>query len=132
MEERFLTAGEPVSATADVEELRRVKTAEEIATLRRACDLADRGWNIVVFPEGQTTEDGRIAPFRAGVGLLAKQLNIPIVPMRLAGLFDLRQKNQIFARPGHVQVIIGKPVSFTAEQDVNDITKELERRVMEL
>jgi long-chain acyl-CoA synthetase len=97
-----------------------------------AGDLADRGWNIVVFPEGQTTEDGRIAPFRAGVGLLAKQLNIPIVPMRLAGLFDLRQKNQIFARPGHVQVIIGKPVSFTAEQDVNDITKELERRVMEL
>jgi len=44
MEERVLTAQEPISATADVEELRRVKTAEEIATLRRACDLADRGY----------------------------------------------------------------------------------------
>jgi long-chain acyl-CoA synthetase len=98
-----------------------------------AGDLADRGWNILVFPEGQTTEDGQIAPFRAGVGLLAKQLNIPIVPMRLGGgLYDLRQKNQIFARPGHVQVTIGKPVSFTAEQDVNDIAMELERRVKEL
>jgi long-chain acyl-CoA synthetase len=97
-----------------------------------AGDLADRGWNILVFPEGLTTEDGRIAPFRAGVGLLARQLNIPIVPMRLAGLFDLRQKNQIFACPGHVHVTIGKPVRFTAEQDANDIAKELERRVMEL
>jgi long-chain acyl-CoA synthetase len=97
-----------------------------------AGDLADRSWNILVFPEGQTTEDGHIAPFRAGVGLLAKQLNIPVVPMRLAGLFDLRQANRILTRPGHVQVTIGKPVRFSADQDANEITKELERRVGEL
>jgi long-chain acyl-CoA synthetase len=97
-----------------------------------AGDLADRNWNILIFPEGQTTEDGRIAPFRAGVGLLAKQLNIPVVPMRLAGLFDLRQANRILTRPGHVQVTIGRPVSFSADQDPNEITKELERRVLEL
>jgi long-chain acyl-CoA synthetase len=97
-----------------------------------AGDLADRGWNILIFPEGHTTEDGHIAPFRAGVGLLAKQLNIPIVPMRLTGLFDLRQKNRILTRPGHVQVTIGKAVSFSPDQDPNEITKELERRVREL
>ena len=49
-----------------------------------AGDLADRGWNILVFPEGQTTEDGHMPAFRSGIGLLAKQLNIPVVPMRLA------------------------------------------------
>jgi long-chain acyl-CoA synthetase len=97
-----------------------------------AGDLADRGWNILVFPEGQTTEDGHIAPFRAGVGLLAKQLNIPVVAMRLAGLFDLRQENRILTSPGHVQVTIGKPVRFSADQDPDEITKELERRVREL
>jgi long-chain acyl-CoA synthetase len=97
-----------------------------------AGDLADRGWNVLVFPEGQTTEDGRIASFRGGVGLLAKQLNLPVVPMRLAGLFDLRQENRILARPGHVQVTIGKPVRFPADQDPHEITRELERRVSEL
>ena len=97
-----------------------------------AGDLADRGWNILIFPEGQTTEDGQIAPFRAGVGLLAKQLNIPVVPMRLAGLYDLRQANRILTRPGHVEVTIGKPVSFAADADPNEITKELERHVREL
>jgi long-chain acyl-CoA synthetase len=97
-----------------------------------AGDLADRGWNILVFPEGHTTEDGHIAPFRAGIGLLAKQLNIPVVPMRLAGLFDLRQENRMLARPGHVQVTIGKPVRFSPDQDANEITRELERRVAEL
>jgi long-chain acyl-CoA synthetase len=97
-----------------------------------AGDLADRGWNVLVFPEGQTTVDGRIAPFRGGVGLLAKQLNLPVVPIRLAGLLDLRQGNRILARPGHVQVTIGKPVRFPADQDPNEITRELERRVSEL
>jgi long-chain acyl-CoA synthetase len=97
-----------------------------------AGDLADRGWNVLIFPEGKTTGDGRMAPFRAGIGLLAKQLNVPVIPMRLAGLFDLRQENRILARPGHVQVTIGKPVRFTAYQDTNEIAKELERRVTEL
>lgn len=46
MEGRFVTACGtlPVSATADVEELRRVKTAEEIGYIKRAADLADRGY----------------------------------------------------------------------------------------
>jgi long-chain acyl-CoA synthetase len=97
-----------------------------------AGDLADRGWNILVFPEGRTTEDGRMASFRSGIGLLAKQLNIPVVPMRLGGLFDLRQKNRILTRPGHVQVNIGQPIRFSPDQDPNEIARELERRVTEL
>ena len=97
-----------------------------------AGDLADRGWNILVFPEGQTTVDGDIEAFRSGIGLLAKQLNIPVVPMLLTGLYDLRQRNQHLARPGHVKVVIGKPVQFSPGQDANEIARELERRVREL
>jgi Xaa-Pro aminopeptidase len=45
MEQRLVQAcGSPASATAAVEELRRVKTPEEIGHLRRACELADRGY----------------------------------------------------------------------------------------
>ena len=97
-----------------------------------AGDLADRGWNILVFPEGKTTDDGKMSSFRAGIGLLAKQLNVPVVPMYLDGLFDLKKGNLIFARPGHVQVNIGNPVRFGPEQDPNDIARELERLVLEL
>jgi Xaa-Pro aminopeptidase len=46
MEQRFVDAcvPPPISATAAVEELRRVKTAEEIEYLKQAVDLADRGY----------------------------------------------------------------------------------------
>jgi len=97
-----------------------------------AGDLADRGWNILVFPEGKTTQDGRMIPFRAGIGLLAKHLNIPVVPMRLDGLFDLKRQHRILARPGHVQVTIGQAVRFASDQDPNEIARELERRVAQL
>jgi long-chain acyl-CoA synthetase len=97
-----------------------------------AGDLADRRWNVLVFPEGKTTEDGDMLPFRSGIGLLAKQLNIPVVPIHLHGLFDLKQREHIFARPGHVQATIGAPVRFAPNQDANEIARELERRVREL
>jgi len=97
-----------------------------------AGDLADRGWNILIFPEGLTTEDGNMATFRSGIGLLAKQLNLPIIPMHLSGLFDLKQQNKIVTRPGHVQVVIGEPLRFSADQDAQEIAKELERRVAAL
>jgi long-chain acyl-CoA synthetase len=97
-----------------------------------AGNLADRGWNTLVFPEGQTTETGNMVSFRSGIGLLAKQLNIPVVPMYLTGLYDLKKAERILARPGHVQVTIGAPIRFPSNQDANEITRELERRVREL
>jgi long-chain acyl-CoA synthetase len=95
-------------------------------------DLVERRWSVLVFPEGITSVDGKIAPFRSGIGLLAARLNIPVIPMRLDGLFDLKQENRSFAWPGHVRVTVGKPVIFTAGQNPQDIARELQKRVEEL
>src|SRR5215471_925141 len=103
-----------------------------LQSFRFAGNLVDRRWNILVFPEGRTTEDGKMAHFRSGIGLLAKQLNIPVVPIRLDGLFDLKQTERIIARPGHVRVTIGPPVRFSREDHPDDIARELERRITEL
>ena len=97
-----------------------------------AGDLADRGWNLLVFPEGATSETGEMAAFRSGIGLLAKQLSLPVVPMHLYGLFDLKKEERMLTRPGQVRVTIGPPVRFSPEQDADEITRELERRVREL
>jgi long-chain acyl-CoA synthetase len=97
-----------------------------------AGDLVDRGWNVLVFPEGRTTDDGQILAFRAGIGLLAKQLKIPVIPMHLSGLQELKESGRRFTRPGRVRVKIGAPVCFDASQDPEEIAAELNRRVREL
>jgi len=97
-----------------------------------AGSLADRHWNILIFPEGLTTTDGRLAPFRSGIGLLATRLSVPVVPMRLDGLYELKQAKRKFARPGQVRVTIGEPLCFSPDQDPDEIARELQRSVAQL
>jgi long-chain acyl-CoA synthetase len=77
-----------------------------------AGESVDRGQSILVFPEGQLTRDGRLSPFRSGIGVLARELGLPVVPIRHDGLYQLRQAGRRFARPGAVQVTIGQPQRF--------------------
>jgi long-chain acyl-CoA synthetase len=101
-------------------------------SFRFAGDLADRGWNILVFPEGDLTPDGKLQPFRAGIGLLASNLKLPVVPMRVDGAYEIREAHSKFNRPGRIRVHIGKPVEFPAGSDPQEIARVLEQCVAEL
>jgi long-chain acyl-CoA synthetase len=92
-------------------------------------ELVDRGWSVLIFPEGELTPDGGIAPFRAGIGLLTARLHVPVVPVRLEGLYDLREANKHWTSPGHIRVTIGAPIEFRETDAPEEITRELERRV---
>ena len=98
-------------------------------SFRFAGESVDRGYSVLVFPEGEVTPDGRIGKFRAGIGLLANHLGIPIVPMRIDGLYELRIRRQRFARPGRVRVTIGDPVEFPSGADPEEIAAALRERV---
>jgi len=97
-----------------------------------AGELVDRGYSVLVFPEGHHTTDGRIRPFRSGIGLLANNLGIPIVPLRIKGLFELKQAGKRFARPYTVSVKIGSPVRFPQGSDPAWIAGELQKNLEEL
>ncbi len=97
-----------------------------------AGEAADRGYSVLVFPEGKHTEDGKLCPFRTGIGLLANNLRIPILPMRIDGLFEIKSAGKKFAAPGKIQVRIGKPVQFAPETDPEQIARDLRKAVEEL
>src|SRR5215210_5954968 len=79
-------------------------------------EAMDKGWSVLIFPEGTETRDGQIQRFRAGIGLLASELKVPVVPMMLRGLFELKQRRQFFVRPGTVSVTFGEPIEFSGEE----------------
>ena len=92
----------------------------------------DLGYSVLVFPEGHHTTDGKLLPFRSGVGLLAKQLRIPVVPLRIDGLFEVKKAGRKFAAPGKIRVRIGKPVQFAVDAQPQRIAGELQRIVEEM
>lgn len=97
-----------------------------------AGEAMDHGYSVLVFPEGTETKDGRLQPFRAGIGLLASEVNVPVIPIKLRGLFELKRKRQFFVRPGRVSVTFGEPITFAQETPPAEITTELERRLTAL
>jgi long-chain acyl-CoA synthetase len=97
-----------------------------------AGEAVDRGYSVLVFPEGRHTTDGKMNPFRAGIGLLAANLGIPVLPMRIDGLFEVKQAGKKFAKPYTISVRIGKPIKFPPETDPQQIAADLQKAVQAL
>jgi long-chain acyl-CoA synthetase len=92
----------------------------------------DRGYSILIFPEGERTKHGQMSPFRPGTGLLISQLDAKVVPLRLHGLWELKQAGRHFAKPGEVSVTIGKPISYSSDTAAEVISRDLESKVKAL
>ncbi|MGM0366249.1 MAG: AMP-binding protein [Actinomycetota bacterium] len=81
---------------------------------KNAGKAVDRGWNVLIFPEGSVTEDGSLQKFEPGIGVICKDMKLPVVPMKIDGLFNIL-KNGILPI-GHmpklpmVEVSIGEQV----------------------
>jgi len=94
--------------------------------LRYTGDLVSRGYCPVVFPEGLRTPDGQIKTFRPGVGMMAVRLRVPIVPIRLSGLYEVYSIHDSWPRRGPVHVSIGKALEFPAGAAYEEATQRLE------
>jgi long-chain acyl-CoA synthetase len=82
-------------------------------TLRYIGDLVESGHSLLIFPEGKRTEAGEIIPFKAGVGMIASRLEIPVVPVRLEGLDRILHQSWSFPRRGRARVTFGAPMLLT-------------------
>jgi long-chain acyl-CoA synthetase len=98
-----------------------------------AGESVDRGFSVLVFPEGARIERVGINHFKSGIGILAAELGVPVVPARIDGLAELKVSGRRgFAGPGTVTVNFGEPVTYSPDEDPATITADLERRVKEM
>jgi long-chain acyl-CoA synthetase len=79
-------------------------------SLRYMGDLIGENWSILFFPEGERTEAGEIKSFQPGIGLIARRLGVPVVPIRLRGVDKVLHRHARWPRPGRVEIIFGAPL----------------------
>src|SRR5712692_2780194 len=103
-------------------------------SFRYAGESVDRGYSVLVFPEGEVnnSETGRMAPFQSGIGLLAENLRIPIIPMRLDGVWQMKRERRRLAHIGEITVRIGAPITFPPDMPPDEIAGRLESLVRSL
>ena len=92
---------------------------QDFAGMRRALnytgDLIRRGYCPLVFPEGERTPDGSLHAFRPGIGMMAIRLGVPVVPIRIEGLYETYSVRDSWPRRGPVRVSFGQPHEFSTE-----------------
>ena len=94
----------------------------------------DKGYNILIYPEGKLTVGGPLQPFKAGAGLIAVEGGSPIVPVKIKihrmSIIDSRRLPS--AIRGDVELVVGKPIWFDSTTDHAAATTQLEAAVAAL
>lgn len=86
---------------------------------------------VLVFPEGSRTATGEIGPFLAGVCILARRANVPMLPVGIDGAFDAWPITHPYPRLANLAVVIGEPISteWIRSQTDEQLLTELDQRV---
>jgi long-chain acyl-CoA synthetase len=97
-----------------------------------AGEALDRGYSVLVFPEGTRSHSEEMGAFRQGIGLLAAQSRVPVLPIALMGLATLPSGSTNWFRSGRLQIRIGNIVTMPETTTPADWTKKLEFEMRQL
>lgn len=92
--------------------------------------LLEEGWNVLLFPEGKLTVCGPTQPFKSGIGLLAVETGVPVLPIRIDILRRGFYEGKWFPHPrARVRVSVGVPLVIPPGTGYIEATAQLEEAV---
>lgn len=91
-----------------------VAEAKNTANVRKIFRLTketlERGINLMVLPEGTRTRTGKVDKFNDGIFVMAQKFKYPILPVSIAGSFQLKRKGDWMLRPARITVHVHEPI----------------------
>ena len=88
----------------------RGNRARAMASLKLAGQRIRAGANILIFPEGTRSRDGKILPYKKGAFAMALEAGVPIVPVAIHGSGTVQPADEWTVRPGVIRVKVGQPI----------------------
>jgi len=86
------------------------RDGKDLKSFRAAMELLQAGEVVGLFPEGTRSPDGKVGPFKRGSELLARKAGVPIVPVGIAGAYQVWPRHRAFPKRGNIRVVIGDPI----------------------
>ncbi len=108
--------------------------ANLVPAMRAAAFGLSHGRILILYPEGERTNDGSIRLFRKGAAILSIHTQSPIVPVAIEGFYEVWPRHKKFPRSGNLQMTIGKamtppPLDEASEATYERMTAELKAKV---
>jgi 1-acyl-sn-glycerol-3-phosphate acyltransferase len=105
-----------------------------VRSVRAALKSLDDGMPLVIFPEGGRTPDGQIKPFMPGAFFLAIKAQVDIVPVALAGTYELLPMNTYHIKCRPLEMRVGEPISTSGLtlKDMDVLSSRVQKAMEEL
>ena len=114
---------------ADFVPIDRSNRDAAIGSVREAATIVRKGLDLVVFPEGTRSPDGRLLPFKKGSFYLAMDTGVPIVPVTILGTEELLPKGSVLARHGRVSIVFHSPIDPKGFTDRDELVEAVRASV---
>jgi 1-acyl-sn-glycerol-3-phosphate acyltransferase len=82
------------------------------ATLEAALELLRKGQLFGFYPEGTRSPDGRLYRGRSGIGWLALNSGVPVIPVAMLGTRQMLPPGHFLPRPHRIEARVGAPMTF--------------------
>lgn len=89
----------------------RANREAAVDSVRRAVEVLKRGLNMVIFPEGTRSRDGRMLPFKKGPFYLAIDSGVSVVPVSMVNTFRIWPKGHFYIKPLTARVVFHEPLN---------------------
>lgn len=106
---------------------------DRAAITAAAADTLAQGIPLLVFPEGTTSRDGKLLPFKPGAFQIAIRHGVPILPVLVTDTRDVWPAKTLKIRSGQVRVVITPPIDTVGlgQPDVTRLRATVRRRLQE-
>ena len=93
--------------------------------------VIDNKNSIMIFPEGTRSNQKDLLPFKKGAAHVAKQFNLPIIPVVTHNSHNLMIKGSVWFKSGKIHVQILDPITNIGDYDIDELTDLIYLKVSE-
>ena len=84
------------------------------------------GNSIMIFPEGKRSNQKELLPFKKGASHIAKNFNLPIIPVVSHNAHNLMVKGKVWLKSGEIKIEILDPIYNVNDYTVDELTSKME------
>ncbi len=79
-------------------------------SILKLAEVLKLGRNVVIFPEGTRTRNGKMNRFKKMFAILSKEMNVPVLPVCIRGAYEALPRGTHYVRPSKIEVEYLPPI----------------------
>ncbi len=98
-------------------------------SILKLAEVLKQGKNVIIFPEGSRTRNGKLTDFKKTFVILSRELQVPIVPVCINGAFEALPRSKRFISPHKIEVEYLSPIVPDSKLSYDEIADQVKQAI---